>query len=122
MSSYQLSFGEIILLEDNLAEVIVDNGVEMDIKMVNEYHDFLLNHLTAPFTLLINKRNSYSYTFEAQQNIANLPEIKAMAVIAYDQQSEVATQSLNEVHRKVNWNIKIFPQRDVALNWLHQQT
>lgn len=121
MSSYQLSFGKIILLEDNLAEVIIDDGVEIDIKMVDEYHNFLLEHLSAPFTLLINKLNQYSYTFEAQKNIATIPEVKAMAVVAYDQQSEVAQLSLNEVPRKVTWNLKIFPQRDIALNWLYQQ-
>ena len=45
MSRHRLSFGEIIILKPNLAEVIVDDGIEMDLKMVEEYHEFLLNKL-----------------------------------------------------------------------------
>lgn len=121
MNSYQLSFGEIIILENNLAEVIVDEGIEMDINMVNEYHTFLREHLSAPFSLLINKLNRYSYTFEAQQSIATIPEVNAMAVVAYDEKNEIAQRALNEVPRKTSWNLKTFPQRDTALNWLYQQ-
>tara|TARA_R110000796_G_scaffold120962_4_gene235115 strand:+ start:492 stop:698 length:207 start_codon:yes stop_codon:yes gene_type:complete len=56
MKSHRLSFGEIIILKDNLAEVIINEGVLMDIKIVEDYHQFLLTHLKAPFSLLINKR------------------------------------------------------------------
>ena len=66
MSKYKLSFGEIIILKPNLAEVIVDNDVEMDLEMVGEYHEFLLSKLGHPFNLLINKVHQYTYTFEAQ--------------------------------------------------------
>jgi len=54
----------------------------MTLDMVEEYHAFLLAHLVSPFSLLINKINSYSYNFDAQINLATLKEIKAMAVVA----------------------------------------
>ncbi|MFD2725516.1 hypothetical protein [Hyunsoonleella rubra] len=63
MKEYKLSFGTIIVLKDNLAEVIINEGVVMNEVMVDIYHDFLLSYLKAPFSLLINKKNSYSYTF-----------------------------------------------------------
>lgn len=66
MSSHRLSFGIINILKNNLAEVIVDEGIVMDVVMIDEYHDFLLNTLDAPFALLVNKKHSYTYTFSAQ--------------------------------------------------------
>lgn len=121
MEIHQLSFGKIYLLSHQLAEVIVNDGVEMNMDMVNEYHDFLRQHLSAPFSLLINKLNKYSYTFEAQQHLATLPEIKAMAVVAYNHPTELATEILKDVPRKIEWNMKIFPEPDSALSWLNEQ-
>ena len=121
MDLHQLSFGKIILLGDDLAEVIVDEGVEMDIEMVEEYHDWILNNLTAPCMLLINKINSYSYTFEAQRNLATPKEIKAMAVVSYTRISKKATKALSSLPRDVKWNIKIFGNREDALAWLNSQ-
>ena len=118
MSKYRLSFGEIILLKSNLAEVIVDDGVEMDLEMVKEYHEFLLDKLKHPFSLLINKVNKYTYTFEAQLKLATLTEISSMAVLAYDRITESSTKSLVSIPRATPWNLKIFRERTSALEWL----
>ena len=118
MSKHRLSFGEIILLKSNLAEVIVDDGVEMDLEMVKEYHEFLLDKLKHPFSLLINKVNKYTYTFEAQLQLATLTEINSMAVLAYDRVTERSTESLVSIPRSTPWNLKIFKKRTSALEWL----
>lgn len=60
MDLYELSFAKIIILRDDIAEVMINDGVLMDVDMVAKYHEFLLAHLHAPFSLLINKINSYS--------------------------------------------------------------
>lgn len=118
MESYQLRFGKIILLKPNLAEVIIDEGVLMDEGMVQEYHKFLLFHLKAPFSLLVNKINSYAYTFEAQKLIANLKEISSMAVVTHKITTEMATKVLIDLNKSNHWNIKLFKTRSEALNWL----
>ncbi|MCA9942825.1 MAG: hypothetical protein H6656_16945 [Ardenticatenaceae bacterium] len=118
VKKYTLSFGQIIKLQDNLVEVIVEPEIEFNMDMVAEYHAWLLENLNAPFAILINKVNSYTYTFQAQMNIANLPEIKAMAVVSYSKASEESTSVLIEMPRKSKWNIHIFEDRDIALNWL----
>jgi hypothetical protein len=115
---FELSFGQFIKLQDNLVEVIVHPNVEFNMMMIAEYHDWLLENLEAPFGILVNKKNSYTYTFEAQMNIANLPEIKAMAVVAYSKATEESTNVLIDMPRKSKWNIHIFDDRDIALNWL----
>ncbi|WP_242130510.1 hypothetical protein [Aestuariivivens marinum] len=121
MERYKLSFGEIKILNKNLAEVIVDEGIIFDEIMVDEYHDFLLNSLTPPFLLLINKKYSYTYTFNAQKIIANLKEIKAMAVLLSTYGGEMSTRTLINVNGNYKWNIELFQNRTEALQWLQEQ-
>lgn len=121
MKSYRLSFCTISIIKSNLAEVIVDDGIEMNEVMVDEYHDFLLNHLSCPIFLLVNKKNSYSYTFEAQRNIANLKEIKAIAVLIGTSGGLMSTETLIDINKNSDWNIQLFQKRDKALAWLETQ-
>ena len=122
MQVYELDFGKIIAIDKHLAEVIINDGVEMDDEIVDQYHDFLVSHFTAPFSLLINKINSYTYTFSAQRSLATIPQIHAMAVIAYSDVSHTATEALIEAPRAKQWNIEIFPDRNSALSWLEANT
>lgn len=119
MKSLRLSFANIFVLGHNLAEVIIDEGVIMDEIMVDEYHDFLLTNLTAPFSLIINKQNCYSYTFEAQRTICNLKEIHLIAVIATTNGALMATETLIKINEHNNWNIELFKDRDLALKWIY---
>ncbi len=121
MITHKLSFGEITLLQEDIAEVIVNDRVEFNLEMVTEYHEFLINKMKCPFSLLINKLNSYTYTFEAQQHLATLTDINAMAVVSYSNITELTTKSLIQVPREINWKIKIFNEREVALQWLQDQ-
>jgi len=99
--------------------VIINENVEMTLEMVEQYHTFLLSRLISPFSLLINKINSYTYSFDAQVNLATIEEINAMAVVAYTQVSQISTEYLKTtVPRKVSWNLKIYNNREDALNWL----
>ena len=118
MDVHELPFAKIIILREDIAEVIVDEGVQMDSAMVERYHGFLLSHLCAPFSLLINKLNSYTYDFEAQEKLATLEEINVMAVVAYSRVTELVTETLVSVPRVVEWNLRIFSNRESALHWL----
>lgn len=115
---FELPFAKIIILQDNIAEVMINEGVEMDVIMVEQYHDFLLSHLRSPFSLLVNKVNSYTYNFQAQMKLAALKEIKAMAVVAYNRVTKLSTESLASYPRSEEWNLKVFSNRDDALAWL----
>ena len=121
MDLYELPFAKIIILRDDIAEVMINDGVEMNVGMVEQYHSFLLSHLQAPFSLLINKVNSYTYDFHAQEELATLKEIKAMAVIANNRVTKITTETLASFPRDVEWNLKIFSNRDEALVWLFSQ-
>ena len=118
MELHELPFAKVIVLRDDIAEVMINDGVIMDIAMVEQYHDFLLTHLRAPFSLLVNKVNAYSYDFNAQEKLATLKEINAMAVVAYNRVTEITTETLASYPRNVKWNLRIFSNRDDALTWL----
>ena len=121
MTNYELSFGKIIILQDDIAEVVVEEGVEFNLEMVAEYHEFLLTHMQYPFSLLINKMNTYSYTFEAQQHLAKLSQINAMAVVAYNKATITSTKSLIVFASNASWELKIFALRESALKWLEEK-
>ena len=118
MDIHELSFAKIIILRDDIAEVRINDGVRMDEEMVEQYHDFLRSHLRAPFSLLVNKINSYTYDFDAQEKLATLKEINAMAVVAYNRVTKITTETLASYPRDVKWNLEIFSNRDDALAWL----
>ena len=118
MELHELPYAKIIILQDDMAEVIVDGEIVMDEAMVEHYHGFLLSHLNAPFSLLINKVNSYTYDFNAQLKLATLEEINAMAVIAYNRITKNTTELLASYPRSKKWNLKVFSNRDEAMYWL----
>lgn len=122
MELHILSFAKIVILQPDIAEVIIDDGVLMDLAMVRQYHHFLIDRLRPPFSLLINKINEYQYNFEAQLAIGNIPQIHAMAIVAYTRKSQITTNLLTDTTpRKSEWNFRLFPQRDMALEWLEEQ-
>ena len=121
MQTHRLSFCTITKIADDICEIVVDEGIEMDEGMVEEYHAFLLANLKAPFSLLINKENAYTYTFAAQKKLAMLDEINTMAVVVYSNISKLSTDTLAySVPRETPWNIRIFEARDDALAWLEK--
>jgi hypothetical protein len=118
MDLYELPFAKIIILQHDIAEVLIDDGTVMNAEMVQQYHDFLLKFLKAPFSLLINKVNSYTYDFDAQEQLATLEQINAMGVVVYNRISRISTEALASIPRDEAWNLKIFADRDTALAWL----
>ncbi len=118
MKTYNLPFGNITILQENLAEVVIFEGIIIDEGLVDDYHNFLLLYLKSPFSLLINKKFAYSYTFGAQLKIYDLVQIDKIAVVAYSNFTEMATKFLINLNLKRNWNLKIFQDRDLALSWL----
>lgn len=116
-----MPFGRIVPIDDHIAEVIINDSVEMDWEMLNDLHHTLENRFKPPISLLINKIHSYSYTFEAQKLIGTLNNLHKTAVVTYNQRSERATQALNQIPRPVKLNIKTFSNYEDALNWLRSE-
>ena len=83
---------------------------------------FLIEHLDLNSCLLINKINSYTYNFDAQQHIFLPERIYAYAVLAPSVSSRLATESMMMMHRnQPDLNLKIFDDYDLAMQWLNEQ-
>lgn len=120
MQRHKLSFGSVFSHSKDIAEIVINEGIEINEEMVNEIHDHLLNNLTSPFYLLVNKINSYTYDFHAQIKLAYLDEINALAVVSYNQITTDITKMMVK-NRKPEWEFKLFSAREDGLKWLEQQ-
>ncbi|WP_159821585.1 hypothetical protein [Colwellia sp. 20A7] len=122
---HELSFCSINILNENIAEVIVNKSVEMSIEMVEEYDEFLSTHFSSYFGLLINKVNRYDYSFEAKLSIASHEKLKVIAVINYSDESEVLTQKMKNLRAVDSWNLKNFSGIDLGwqdgFDWLKKE-
>lgn len=121
MELHDLSFAQIFILQDDIAEIIVNEGVELDEAMVKEFHLALLTHLNPPFSVLVNKKNSYTYDFSAQQILGTLPQINAIAVVVYNSIALKTTEILASYPRENKWHMELFSARKDALAWLIQE-
>lgn len=119
----RLSFGcTINHLDGNIAEVIVDDQIEIAIEMVEELDTYLDAHYSLPFALLVNKQNQYSYTYEAQLCLGSLEKQKAIAILYHDLQTEQVPPQFKQVRKMDNIKVKTFPATKLgtktAMAWL----
>ncbi|MDO5968784.1 hypothetical protein Q4Q35_03110 [Flavivirga aquimarina] len=119
MKSCKLSFATAYIIRNNLAELIVNEGIEVDEVMVDEIHDFLLTNLEAPFSLFVNKKHSYSYTFQAQRKIVSLDEISTIAIVVTSSGALMSAEMLMNISGDLAQKIKVFQEREEALTWLN---
>lgn len=68
MTLHELSYGKIIILEENIAEVLINEGVEMDMIIADHFHNFLLSNLTPLFQSLSIKLTPTHMTLRFKKN------------------------------------------------------
>ncbi len=121
MNTLELPFAKVLIRDVSLAEIIADEGVEINSEMVLQLHTLLLSNFSHPIGILENKINEYSYTFRAQIKLGDIPEVGAIAVVAYSQMSKKTTQAFNGLPRKHKLNLQIFDKRKDATEWLETE-
>lgn len=123
--THKLSFCTINLLTDAIAEVIVNSDLEISIEMAEELEDFFAEHFTKPFGVLINKVNHYHYAFEAKLSIGSHEYLKAIAVVNYNEKSQLVTEDIAKTRKIDGWNLQSFSGLDLgwqsALAWLKKE-
>lgn len=118
MKLHQLSFGKIHVLNNDLAEVIVDEGIDINVGMVDEIHHALLSIFPQPFSLLINKTNSYSTQLDALIQFGTLKAINKIAVFAPTIMSKLSADFAAQIPSSATLHIEVFTSRELALTWL----
>ena len=120
MELHQLSFCKVSVIKADIAEVIVDEGVNIDITMVEEIHNCFLSIFSRSFSLLINKTNSYSTELDALIKFGTLAAINKIAVFAPNKMAKLSADFSADIPSSAELNIQVFTNRDVAFAWLLQ--
>jgi hypothetical protein len=121
----KLSFCSINILSDVIAEIIVNENIEISLEMVEELEDFLSAKFTQSFGLLINKVHYYSFAFEAKLSIASNANLKAMAVIDYTEEGKSMTADVVKIRKIDGWNLSTFAGENLGwqqgFEWLKKE-
>ena len=118
MTTHSLPFVQIIILQEDIAEVIVNEGVELNLEALTEINEILISNLKSPYSLLINKRNHYSLSLEVQQQLSTLKKVNARAVVVYDLLSEANASMITVFAKGKTQKHQVFQDRESALEWL----
>ncbi len=118
---HELPFAKLVIIRDDIVEVMINEGVELNLDMVNQYHEFLLSHLKAPFSIIVNRIHSYTYDFEAQLSISSLPEIHAIAAVVYSRVARFSMESMASIPREKTLHSQFFNNKEDALIWAISQ-
>lgn len=105
---HQLSFAKVNILNENVAEIIVEQGVEISLEMSEEYDDFLTATFANNFALLVNKVNDYDFSFEAKLSMASHENLSAIAVVTYDDEGKQSVEEVAAMRKLDGWNLKVF--------------
>lgn len=122
---HQLSFATVTLLSNNIAEVVMDKGVELSLEMIEESDAFFAEKFNNTFGILLNKVHHYNLSFEAKLSVASFANLKAIAVVHYTKESELDTKKLSTIRAMDSWNLKSFSGLDLgwqqAFDWLKKE-
>lgn len=114
----QFQFGTVKMINANLAEIFIKEDTKVDLQMAIECEDVLDILMPGKYGLLLNERSAYSYTEEAEAYFSEMNNLHAMAVVLNTKFTDVASKYLQSFHEEVAWNMKVFYDREKALEWL----
>lgn len=119
------SFGQIEFISENIIEIIIKQNLEITLESMDEYEDLMSKYVSGNYAVLVNRINRYSFTFEAMLCVGSAENLKAAAIISYDNNNEPHTENLKSIRHMDNLNIKEFSGlelgREKAIKWLEEQ-
>jgi hypothetical protein len=116
---HELPHAKIIKHNDQIAEVIVNAGIDYDMEMVEIYERWIADNMDDPCYVMVNRINSYSLSFEAQQALGKIKQIKAIALVTYTRASALSSQASKRQWTQLNpLDCEIFDSPHKAMQWL----
>ena len=106
---------------DNIVELIIDDGVELDTDMAKAMHTAIEQWTDGPFGLVVHKLNTYSVSFDAQQFVGDVPGCVVSAVVAYNRSGEIGAEYIISMSEIPEGDIAIFPTLENAVFWLQKR-
>jgi hypothetical protein len=117
VNSVRFNGGVIHFPDENFAEIIVDEGVEVQSNTLREVNELLSSSKNSPKKLLVNKVHNYSYSFECQFQLL-IPSAELIAVVIYEDSSKKIMESVLTAFSYSPEKIKIFSSYGQAKKWL----
>lgn len=111
-------FGKVKMLNANLVEVFINEGIEVDLDMMLECEEMLDELMPGHYGVLLNEKNAHTYAEEAKAYFSEMRRMDAMAVVMTTRFTDIADKYLQSFHEDANWNLKVFYDRGKALEWL----
>lgn len=116
---YKLSFCEIEQLSDRVFEVTTDAGIVIDDKGAKEANDFWIELRKDPFCLLVNNKNSFSFSFTGSLEIGKNTLRKKTAILLSDKKTKGMVEPILDIKATVtSEKTRCFQDRDEAIKWL----
>lgn len=117
----QLQFGTIKMITANLVEITIDRGIEVTLPMMLRCEEMLQELMPNGFGIVLNEMNPHTYTPEAKVYQTHLKNLKAMAVVLNTRFTDIATKYLQSFDEDSVANLRVFYNRDKALEWLERK-
>ena len=114
----ELDFGKIKSIRDDIAEIVINENIELTGKQVDKLHEAMLIQYKGPFSVLLDMTNRYSLSFCALTKFGAIAEIKNIAITVNNKAAETAAGMFHYVPREDKPNLKIFQSKPDALLWL----
>jgi len=117
---HTLDFCAVQYREDGIAELEVNEGINLDAAMATELTQLADEVIQGPFGLLSNRVHSYSLSFEAMSILANYDNMTALAIVVHSAKSRLLVETQNFFISALKKKpIRIFMDVDSAVAWLH---
>lgn len=117
----RVSFG-VLEQRGSIAIVQVDEFVELQANHLAEFRCWATERFNgAPFGILIPYAGGFSLDFDAQTDLGNIPNLRAIAVLSQGRSTEAAYHSVTALPRDYALNLSLFSEEGAALNWLRDE-
>lgn len=122
MKKIELDTATFAFIEPRILQVTVSEGVEIDLGIAQSFQSAIAELTHEPTGLLVNKRNRYSLTFDAQRTVlSHLPNVAATALLVHSSISSRIADTQLPVLRTAEHPVKVFFSRAKATTWLKEQ-
>lgn len=117
---YTLSFGYILRVSENIAELIIDEGTTVTVDMYEEYLEFIHENFAQPYAVLVNSINQFSFSPEVNSKIGAHQALAAIATVTYSEPQQKMIDNYALADEK--FNLRKFcgfnMGRNNAIQWL----
>ncbi len=118
MKLEDLTFGSYREIEPKIVEVIINEGVELDDKMIKQAETALLDTFgQTPYALLVSRIYPYSHSMGSLTKVPKMANLAAIAIVVYSELSKHTAR----IHKIYQENVRVFDNKEDALIWLKER-